>query len=75
MKLKWSKIAILGPEFERNACFGGVKHVKSLPTFFGGSIIPITNTIHEKPDQNLPFKLSAVVRAIYRRLYGVPATN
>ena len=23
LKFKWSKIAILGPDFERNACFGG----------------------------------------------------
>ena len=44
----------------------GVKHVKKIANFFEASIIPILNTFREKPDQNLPFKLSAGVRAIYK---------
>ena len=55
--------------------FAGVKHVTIWPIFWGGSIIPIKSTFSEQPDQNVPFKLSAMVRVIYIRLYGVPATN
>ena len=78
LNLKWSEIASNGARclsFLKECPLDPPKSDRVQPNFFGGSIIPIKNTIREKPDQNLPFKLSAVVRAIYRRLYGVAATN
>ena len=53
----------------------GGKTYKHFAKFFWGLYPTNKNTFREKLDQNLPFKLSAVVRATYRRLYGVTATN
>ena len=55
--------------------FQGVKPKKSCPNFFCGSGIHIKNTFCKKIESKRPFQPSAVVRAIYRRLYGVATAN
>ena len=48
---------------------------KKSPKFFCGSGIHIRNTFCKKNGPKRPFQPSAVVRAIYRSLYGVATTN
>ena len=55
--------------------FQGVKPKKSCPNFFCGSRIHIKNTFCKKIGSKRPFQPSAVVRAIYTRLYGVATAN
>ena len=61
--------------YEKNVSFGGVKHKKSWPNFFCGSWMHIKNTFCKKIGSKRPFQPSAVVRTIYRRLYGVATAN
>ena len=51
------------------------KRKKMLPKFFGGFGIHIRNTFCKKIGSKRPFEPSAMVRAIYRRLYGVATAN
>ena len=60
---------------EKKPFFERVKPPKILPTFFCGLLIHIKNTFCKKNGSKRPFQPSAVVRAIYTRLYGVPAAN
>ena len=55
--------------------FQGVKLKKNCPNFFCGSRIHIKNTFCKKNGSKRPFQPSAVVRAIYTRLYGVATAN
>ena len=51
------------------------KRKKMLPKFFCGFGIHIKNTFCKKIGSKRPFQPSAVVRAIYTRLYGVATAN
>ena len=60
---------------EKKPFFGGVKPPTGLPKKICALVLYIENTFCKKNGSKRPFQLSAVVRAIYRRLYGVPAAN
>ena len=64
-----------GPPTIKKQLFQGVKPKKNCPAFFCGSVIHIKNTFCKKNRSKRPFEPSAVVRAIYRRLYGVATAN
>ena len=64
-----------GPPLKKKQLFQGVKPKKNCPTFFCGSVIHIKNTFCKKIGSKRPFQPSAVVRAIYTRLYGVATAN
>ena len=60
---------------EKKLLFRGVKPKKNRSNFFGGLVIHIKNTFWKKIGSKRPFRPSAVVRTIYRRLYGVATAN
>ena len=55
--------------------FWGVKTPKKSCQFFCGLLTYIKNTFCKKIGSKRPFQPSAVVRAIYTRLYGVATAN
>ena len=77
----WHRIPGNGTEFleiwppPKKQPFQGVKPKKSCPNFFSGSGIHIKNTFCKKIGSKRPFQPSAVVRTIYRCLYGVATAN
>ena len=77
----WHRIPGNGTEFleiwppPKKTAFSGGKTKKKLPKFFSGSGIHIKNTFCKKIGSKRPFQPSAVVRTIYRCLYGVATAN
>ena len=64
-----------GTPYEKKTALSGGKTKKKLANFFCGSVIHIKNTFCKKIGSKRPFQPSAVVRAIYTRLYGVATAN
>ena len=62
-----------GPPLKKTALSGG--KTKSCPHFFCGFGIHIKNTFCKKIGSKRPLEPTAVVRAIYTRLYGVATAN
>ena len=64
-----------GTPYEKQQLFQGEKLKKICPNFFCGLPIHIENTFCKKIGSKRSFQPSAVVRAIYRGLYGVATAN
>ena len=69
------KTSLWGADAWNFGPFWGVRTPKKSANFFCSSVKPIENKFCKKVGSKRPFQPSAVVRAIYTRLYGVATAN